>query len=387
MVREYVPSPVGGLSELVTISINNYNGQAVLPATLSAIEALYGKSMAVQLVDDGSTDGSVQWVREAYPWVRVFAMPGNTKRLNKLRNRGLKEAKTPYVLMLDNDITLLAGCVETLVKVMMEEADVLCCTPRLMYHDDEGKLYSDGAGLHYLCVSTPSARGQRVADRAVSAPRPTIGGGIMLIDREAAGRVGNFDEQFLIGWGDDGEFQLRGRIAGYQVLHVAGGRCLHVEREHSRARVLGQLYNRYRLMYLTYATRTLVLLGPALLFFEVMLTLMSVFKGFAGDRFGSVKMFMADRPQLRDARRRIQAGRRVGDGVILEAGPLGTTGRVGRSRLLVWAAGLWGGFFDVYWKLVRGGLSRQCKKPVGNADMDGMQACVASGRGVGDRRG
>ena len=105
------------------------------------------------LVDDGSTDGALSTVPVEFPHVEIISMGKNTAMLNRVRNRGFNVATTPYVLLMDNDVTFTPGSIERMLAVVAGADDILCCTPRLLYQDDPSRLYSDEQSLHYLCVS------------------------------------------------------------------------------------------------------------------------------------------------------------------------------------------------------------------------------------------
>ena len=338
----------------MTVGIVNYNGAEVLPDTMTALEQVVSSQTELLLVDDGSDDGSPEWVERHYPRVRVERMGTNTGRLNRVRNVVLREANHRLVFLMDNDISPTEGCLERLADVLLaRDARVLACTPRLVYHDAPDRIYQDGGGLHYLCVSTAGARGDPVADHPPRPPHPTLGGGVMLIDRQAWRSMGGFDEAYLRGWGDDGEFQLRGRLRGWEVLHVSDAVCGHVARPHGPERMTAQIYNRYRTLATAYSARSLILLAPPLLVFELALTVLAVFGGFAGTRFRGLGRALSERSEILRRRRDIQRARRVRDGRILEGGSLMHPDAAGRSRLVRVGTRLLASALEAYWKLVR----------------------------------
>lgn len=348
-VRRSGPRPA------ISVAVLNYNGRDVLPGTLRSLEAVRGEETEIVVVDDGSSDGSPEWVEEHHPDVRVVRMGRNTARLNRVRNVALEETRHRYVFLTDNDVRVEPGCLGQLLDVMLGsgEKNVLCCIPRLVYHDDPGRVYHDGGGLHFLCVSTAVPRGEPVEDLSPSPPRPTIGGGIMLIDRKRSEVVGGFDEGYLMGWGDDGEFHVRGRLAGLEVLQVSTAVARHVERQHGTERALAQVYNRYRLLLTAYSGRTLALLAPALLAFEIGLTAAAAIGGFLGERVTALRMAAADLPEFRIRRREIQSGRRVPDRQILSGGGVMAPPDLSGSRWAALGTRALTTAVDLYWRAVR----------------------------------
>lgn len=338
--------------EPVTVCVSNYNGMHVLEPTLQALRAL-PEDVDRIVVDDGSTDGSPEWVATRYPEVRVVSMGRNTGRLGAVRNRALREARTRYVMLIDNDVRMTPDCVRELLRVLLSRPKAMCCTLRILDADRPDRIYLDGAGLHYVCLATGLSRGLDVEAAPAGPPRPTIGSGIMLIDRERSQRIGDFDEDYLHGFGEDGEYHFRARISGYEVLHVPTAVCYHVEREHGAQRAYAQIYNRYRILLCIYATRTLWLTAPVLLAFEVALTALSLVRGFFGLRVAALRQIFRERHALRKRRAEVQALRRVSDRAVLGAEMIVAAGGAARSRLMRTGGRLFSAVVAYYWRLVR----------------------------------
>lgn len=341
------------LVEPVTAAVINYNGREVLPDTLASLEAVGDDRMEILVVDDGSDDGSPGWVEEHHPGVRVVRIGRNTARPNHVRSVALEAASRRWVFLLDNDVQVEPGCLATLLHVARGDPDVLCCTPRLVYSDDPDRIYHDGGKLHYLCVSTAVPRGEGVESRPPGPPRSTVGGGVMLVDRRASREIGGFDGEYMLGWGDDGEFHVRGRLAGYRVLQVSSAVARHVERPGGDARALGQMYNRYRLMLTTYSWRSLALLAPPLVAFEFALTAASIVDGFFRERIAAITRIAGDLGEIRSRRREVQDRRRVSDREVLSGGDLMTPRRLEGSRLVAAGQRALAAAAGLYWRLVR----------------------------------
>lgn len=86
----------------VTVIIPNFNGKAYLYGCLSSLEQQTCEDFEVILVDNGSTDGSSVWTAVHYPFVHLIELPENLG-FCKAVNEGIKAARTPYVLLLNND--------------------------------------------------------------------------------------------------------------------------------------------------------------------------------------------------------------------------------------------------------------------------------------------
>jgi GT2 family glycosyltransferase len=337
----------------VTVVVTNYNGRAVLPRTLTTLRTVLGSRVPVIMVDAGSTDGSPAEVAKSFPEVRIVDPGRFTPQLNITRNLGIRAATTPLVFLIDNDIDVTPGCIEELVRVMRSSDSVFCCTPRLLDFDDANKIYADGNHLHFLGLSGATKRNRLVSDTPPRPPHATFGGGIMLIDVRHAQTLGLFDEGFAFGWADDAEFQLRGRLRGLQALHVPTAICVHASKDHGTKRSYAQFHNRYRLLWIAYSRRSLILLAPPLLAFELALTLLALALGISGERWRAIRDVWRARRDLRARRAEVQASRRVRDSELLNGGAVELGGPMGRSGALRTLTRVMTIVLDAYWHIVR----------------------------------
>lgn len=341
--------------EPITVVVVNYNGEAVLGETLASILAQSRSPAAVILMDDGSTDGSLALVRSRFPGVRVVAMESNTGRANKLRNRGLKEAATDLVFFVDNDIVLDRDSLKILAETLRSDASIAVCTPRLMYYDAPDLINIDSSRFHYIGSSISSGR-NRPYDPARTKPEPTAGGGIALIDKRKAETVGGFDEDYTVGWGDDGEIYHRLKLAGCQCLYVPRAFGYHKAKPWGPARIgraYTQVRNRWLLLLTTYRLRTLVLLMPVLCLYETFLFGFLLVKGVPGVYFRGNWDVLREIPGRLRKRRIFQALRRRRDGEVLGTGDLYVASELIKSRVLRAALSVVNAVFNGYWMLVR----------------------------------
>ena len=338
--------------EPVTVAITNYNGRLVLEDTLQSIRNLDYPTCSVILVDDGSTDESVPFVRTHFPEARIVEMGRNTARLNKVRNQGIAAARTRFVFLTDNDIVFAPNCLRILVDSIQSLPTAAVCTPRIMFEDDRTKIYTDGNLLHYVCASIAKNRNGRLTSTAEQ-PERSIGCGIQLIDKEKAQAVGFFDEDYVMGWGDDGEFHHRLRLAGFQVYSVPQAVVYHKAIK-GAPRVYGQILNRWSLMLQTYSTKTLALLLPSLVLYEGAFLLFALSKGYVGEYGRALRTVWREWGRLMEKRRSIQARRVVPDKDLMDSGHLYIADNMVNKRLLKLCADSLDVCFDLYWRAVRG---------------------------------
>jgi GT2 family glycosyltransferase len=191
-----------------------------------------------------------------------------------------------------------------------------------------------------------------VASRPTQPPFATFGGGIMLIRMCHARTTGLFDEGLLHGWADDAEFQLRGRLLGFEALHDPRATMLHEDKHHGSSRAFGQTANRYRVLLTTYSWKTLLLLAPSLLTFELALTVASIRLGVGAERWRAVRHVWATRREIMAKRALLQSRRRVGDQALLVGGDFQLPGMVLRSRATSAVLKIAHGLFALNWRAV-----------------------------------
>lgn len=344
----------------LSVVVVNYNGISTVLETIESIYRLEGVRPSIILIDDGSTDGSLEAVKERFPEVEIHAEPANTKRLNRLRNKGLRLARSKYVLLTDNDIVFDSRFALEMLSAFEADDRVAVCLPRLMDSVEKTRIFHIGGKVHYVGTTVKikadvSDERERI-DLEQGDPYLSVGGGIGLFDRSKLERVGWFDEDYALAWGDDGELHQRFLLAGFRCLLVPRAFCFHEfkpfgKTRHYRAR--GQLHNRWRYLLTHHSARTLVLIAPALVFYELVQMGFYLLKGiphvYVQGSFDAIRRL----PEILRRRKEVQAMRAVPDRELVVAGPIyllaggGMAGRAVAVTVMLISAVL-----TVYWKLV-----------------------------------
>lgn len=345
----------------VSVVIVNYNGRATLLDVVASVLELANVRPHVIVIDDGSTDGSVEEIQRRFPQVELHREPRNTRDVNRLRNLGLARARTGRVLVTDNDVTFDSRCLTEMLRVMDTDERVAMCIPRLMYLNDPSTLYATGGKIHYVGASIQPDRdkphgGQR------REPVPAVGGGIALFDRRRLTHVGAFDEAYELAWGDDVELHQRLLLAGYKSLYVPTAVGYHEHKlfgESRHYRVRGQVRNRWRFILTHYSARTLLLATPALLCYEAAQAVFFTAKGLLPLYLAGTLDALRSLPATLRRRREVQALRVVGDRDVLFAGEIYVRPEHDRDgRTVARAVGAVSSVLNLYWTLIRPALGQ-----------------------------
>lgn len=182
----------------------------------------------IVIVDNGSTDGSAETLREKKFPVRILSAAGNLGFTGG-NNLGLAEAQrlgARYAFLLNNDTTLEPGAIGALVETAEARGGIGICAPVMHYFDDPSRIWFAGAQL-----SLP--RAEALHDGALhpnrsSAPyhTPWVSGCAMLVRMVAVEQVGGFDDRFFLTW-EDVDWCVRMRAEGWLVMVVPKARIFH----------------------------------------------------------------------------------------------------------------------------------------------------------------
>lgn len=305
----------------VSVTIVAFNALKRLPSTVEALISAGCPPGRITVVDNGSTDGCAEWVQTCWPAICVRRLDVNNGP-NPGRNAGLKNARTPYVLLLDDDILVEKETIHTLHCFITSSPEIAITSPMILHGDQPDLILYAGTGLHFMCEAVNPWQGRRVEEYE---NRPQeIGcapGGAMLVSRSAALRVDLFDENYFIGKAD-GDFSQRIRLAGYKIVGVPEARALHTGTARGTHRYYYQIRNRWYFMLKNYQLQTLLLLLPALLVHEVLQLAILALKGHTATYFKAMLGLFAMLPKIPEERAKIAKYRVVKDREVLQTGPV-----------------------------------------------------------------
>ena len=303
-------------SREITATIVNFNGGERLLHTLASLRAQQGIRLQILVYDDGSTDGSPERARESGLADQVFISAVNTKYANRWRSAGMEAATTDLVLVCDNDVEFEPNCLAMLADTFDEDPTIAAVTPAIYDSEDRTRPYSLGSLQHFLAVTI---RRDHCATRIVD----SVGTGITMYSKSRLSGIGYYDVTYPMGWGSDGEFHQRIRLAGLRSVVNRDARIFHEFKPFSSAReyrVRGATRNRLRYICTHYSAATLLFLLPLLLPFELFLVVFYAASGMGKSYWQGVGMFLGDLRGTWQRRKFVQGLRRRPDWQVLTAG-------------------------------------------------------------------
>ena len=141
----------------VSVVIPNYNGLAYLEGVLSSLECQSMKNFEVILVDNGSTDGSCAFVASQYSWVHIIELSENFG-FSRAVNEGIKAARAPYVLLLNNDTEVEPDFLKEMTEGLHRHKKAFSCQAKMLQFHDREKM--DDGGNYYCALGWAFAGGK-----------------------------------------------------------------------------------------------------------------------------------------------------------------------------------------------------------------------------------
>jgi GT2 family glycosyltransferase len=200
---------------MASVLIVNWNGKHHLTECLDSLAVQIFKNFEVVLVDNGSGDGSVDFVRSVYPWVKVVPLTKNTG-FAEGNNVAAAHATGDYLVTLNNDTWVDPGWLQTLVAVAESHPAAGMVGSRICTYADPELLDSLGVRICLDGMTRGALRGARFADLGCDAVEPILlpSACAALYKRAMVAETGFFDSDFFA-YCEDTDLGLRGRLAGW----------------------------------------------------------------------------------------------------------------------------------------------------------------------------
>ena len=206
--------------------IPNWNGMAHLAECLDSVKGQTMQPDETIIVDNGSSDGSVEFVKSHYPWAKVIALSSNNG-VGIALNRGITASEGEFIALLNNDIALMPGWLGTMVDALWRDESAGCVASKMLKFYDRGRI--DAAGDSLTRGGSPYSRGSDEPDDGRYGVREYVFGACgaaALFRRSMLDSVGLFDEEF-IAYYEDVDLAFRSQLAGYKCLYVPDAVCYH----------------------------------------------------------------------------------------------------------------------------------------------------------------
>jgi GT2 family glycosyltransferase len=211
---------------MVLVVVVNWNGIQVLGECLEGLRKQAYQDFSVVMVDNGSGDGSVEFVRKRYPEVKVIGLAKNYG-FCVANNMAIKGIKGEYVALLNNDAIPHPHWLANLVHALEDHPAAGFAASKMLFYDNREVI--DRAGDVYTKAATGLLRGRGKPSEAYNEQEYVFGAcaGAALYRTDMLQEIGLFDEDFFILY-EDVDLSFRAQLSGYKCIYVPEAIVYHV---------------------------------------------------------------------------------------------------------------------------------------------------------------
>lgn len=213
---------------MVKIIIPNWNGGELLEECFKGIQKQTFKDYSITVVDNGSTDNSVEIIRKIDPRIEIIQLPINHGFAAAV-NKGVEPsiAKAKYLLLLNNDVLLEKNCLEVFVKYLEDHDQVMGINPKLINYFERNRI--DTFGIYFRhWKAFDIATGEIDKGQFPSHPFEIFGCnmGASIFRSRLFAEVGFLDNTFFAQY-EDVDFAMRSRWKGFVFHCLPEARAYH----------------------------------------------------------------------------------------------------------------------------------------------------------------
>jgi GT2 family glycosyltransferase len=232
-----MPSPSTPID--ISVVIVGWNAEHYLELCLESLaKAPPRRSMEVFVVDNASTDGSVEMIESKFPWVKLIKSSENLG-FSRGNNVAIRQCQGRYVALVNPDVIVFPGCLDALADFLDKNPNAGNVGPRVLNPDMSMQStcrrfptlwnnFCSATGLSARFKNSKFFAGEHMFyfphDRTLTVD--VLVGCFSMIRREALDTVGLLDEGLFM-YGDDVDWCRRARNAGWQMVFHPGGQAIH----------------------------------------------------------------------------------------------------------------------------------------------------------------
>jgi hypothetical protein len=297
-----------------SIVIPNWNGKHFLKTCLDSLSIQTFKDFEIVIVDNGSTDGSVGFLKENYPDVRVVRFPEN-RGFSVAVNEGIKASKGEYIALLNNDTEVDSKWLEELVNALDRYPEAGFCASKMLNYYRRNIV--DTAGDGFSRYGLAFKRGGRKEDGQEYSREENLFGacaGAAIYRKKLFDEIGLFDEDFFA-YLEDADLSFRAQLKGFRCLYVPTAVVYHMMggtsggKGYSFKRMAGKVVNKLFVLIKNMPARLFFKNLPFIIFafiIEGFILFLSVF--FSPGTFKKEVLRLRLIPRMLRKRREIQRG-------------------------------------------------------------------------------
>lgn len=213
--------------ERVSVIIPNWNGKQFLGACLASLRRQTCQDFVIYVVDNGSSDGSVEFIQSMYPEVRLISHPEN-RGFSAAINSGIEGSRGEYIAALNNDTEADPRWMEMLLETMEARPEIGFFASKVLDYKDRTIIDSFGDGYTTLGIAYKIGVLEKDVGQFEDLTEVfSACAAAACYRRSMFDDIGVFDEDFFC-YMEDIDIGIRARLAGYRCLAVPAARVYHI---------------------------------------------------------------------------------------------------------------------------------------------------------------
>jgi GT2 family glycosyltransferase len=337
----------------VSVVVLNYNGMEHLDVCLKSLANQAFKDYEIIVADNGSTDGSVDFIRENFLDVHVMEHGENLgfARGNNLAMAAAIKNGATHVALLNNDTEVDENWLGAMVSAVESSPEIGAVQSKMLLFDERNKINSGGGEVNFTGHAWPVGLFEDDVGQHKQREIELACAGSMLIKTTVFEEVGLFDEDYFI-YHEDTDLSWRIRLAGYKILFVPGSVVYHKYSASFENKEKYYLLERNRQLTLlkNYSLKSLILISPAIIFSEIAVLYYSLVSGWILKKLNSYIWNLRQVRSTLRKRKEIKRIRKIPDSKIVE-NYKGTMEYENVSNILI--DRLFNPIFSGYWGLIK----------------------------------
>jgi GT2 family glycosyltransferase len=202
----------------VSVIIVNWNGRRHLVECLHSLGRQTFRHFETIVVDNGSKDDSVSWVRKAFPSAKVVALPENTG-FCYANNLGYAISQGRFIALLNNDTKVRPDWLFCFYNQMRNDERIGICASCIVRYDDPNMLDAAGDGYDFAGVGFRRGHGEWADRYKQNGDVFGACAAAAMYRKSMLEKIGFFDEDFFA-VGEDIDLSFRAKMAGYRCVYV-----------------------------------------------------------------------------------------------------------------------------------------------------------------------
>lgn len=298
----------------------NYNGMPHVESCISSLLRQTYPNFEIIFVDNGSTDGSLDYTRRRFPDLIMIANRDNLGYAGGI-NEGLKQASGEYIAPLNIDTEVDENWLAQMVHFLDENQKVGAVTPKILLYHDRAKINALGLNIHITGVNFVRALNKDSKNYSNGHLRVTgVSGCSYLIRREILARMGGVPDICFMG-NDDMVLSWIVNLMGYEMYCILQSVVYHKYQLKMNSEKFFRLdYTRYIILLSTFKLATFLICLPAFAFTEMLMVGYCLIRGRAYMRSKLKALFSVyyNMNSIKGRRAQLQNLRKISDFQLLK---------------------------------------------------------------------